>query len=206
MKLNYRNTFEILSAAHAILGSCKEQIIEYEATEMEIIEPEFATRHGPKPELHVTAHFEQCARVLAQEWLSHRPGSAPLAILIPDESERFLATLKTKFKWPPLSKLNFWEPATIYVDSFTHSKGLEFGCVIIIDPSPTRGQEIVERWRRQLRLYVAMTRAKEQLYAVAAPDSFLADAIKNESESFLLINHEAEYSGGVSLSHARREF
>jgi hypothetical protein len=51
-----------------------------------------------------------------------------------------------------------------------------------------------------------MTRAKEQLYAVAAPDSFLADAIKNESESFLLVNHEAEYSGGVSLSNARREF
>jgi hypothetical protein len=145
------------------------------------------------PELHVTASFTNRARTLAQEWLSYRSDSAPLAILVPDESESFLARLRVESKWPPLSKLKFEEIAAfiIYLDDFTHSKGLEFCLRHNIDPSSTTGQEIAEPWRRHLRLYVTMTRAKEQLYAVAAPQSFLAGAMKEHSESLVLVDREA---------------
>ena len=68
---------------------------------------------------------------------------------------------------------------TITIANFDELKGFEFSLVIIVGCSdgllPAPGRCNDERWRDALRLYVAMTRARDSVYLVYSgnPSEFL---------------------------------
>lgn len=192
---NYRNTHEILRAAHAMMLGLRYDDLDDEPSQVQ--EPELSLRHGPLPTLRGFRRIED-----ELVWVAEQ-----IQLLKQDfgYSERDLALLY-RFRHPytdlchrllggtcKLIELTN-EPDTYFGSGLKHStfdsaKGLEFKAVFVLgvtdgvfvpkaDPTlhELELQDYLERERR--RLYVAMTRARDRVYLTYAggqPSRFLAD-------------------------------
>jgi superfamily I DNA/RNA helicase len=65
------------------------------------------------------------------------------------------------------------EPASLTVSSIHRAKGLEFDRVVIVEPETDRQGERTDVSEETRLLYVAMTRARDDLFRAAAPDTAL---------------------------------
>lgn len=172
LKLNYRNTREILDFAYQF---AKEFISEETSDDdhIPVISPESAGTSGPAP---VFRQFEEQDEELdylircVQKWLVDGQSADEIAILVPTNKQAeivsqqlslagianlCMVSKENKLAYNPAQKL-------VSVLSFHSSKGLEFDTVILAGINKI--QFVAKEISDQVRLmYVGMTRAKSQL-------------------------------------------
>ncbi|NMG66796.1 AAA family ATPase [Azoarcus indigens] len=172
LRLNYRNTVEVLSVARAF---AIELLTAREAAEdgVPMVVPESAGRRGPYPELlRCESEWQQWECLAARIHEEQAEGRT-----LDDIAVIYRSTAQGKRIEQALSKAGiaytsgtsgrgrsalYGEEATVKIVSMHSSKGLEFGLVLIpeLDEMPKNGEDEADEARL---LYVAMTRATERL-------------------------------------------
>ncbi len=171
LRLNYRNTLEVLSVARIFAS----ELLSGEAADddgVPLVTPESAGRHGPVPELISTDSADGEARLIAARILDEvNNGHSPSDIGIVYRKEAWAKNLESHLgrrNLPFRSAIGagkealFDGEASVKLVSMHSSKGLEFRSIYIpgIDQMPVSGESEVNEARL---LYVAMTRATERL-------------------------------------------
>lgn len=180
LKLNYRNTREILEFAYKF---AQEFISESESDEdhIPVIAPESAGGTGPAPVFRL---FEQQSEELdyvircVNKWLGAGHAPNEIAIVVSgNKMAEMLAEHLDKAEIPNLcmvgkEKKAAYNPDLPLVSVLTihSSKGLEFETVVLVGVD--RIQFVAEELMDQVKLlYVGMTRAKTQLLITASGDT-----------------------------------
>ena len=168
LRKNYRNSRQILEAAFTLIRAFKD---DSPLTTAEILEPEFAVRDGSRPSLYECETIEGQIELVfylldcfdSAEWGSVCVCSARTETLVRFETmcgERGLQTQRLTGDGEPLGQ-------QIKTSTFENIKGYEFSKVFILDLSdsvlPRRVIPYGERWRDAFHIYVAMTRARDEL-------------------------------------------
>jgi len=180
LRLNYRNTTEILSVAYEF---AKEIIRPEEADEdgIPLVKPETAGRHGPAPQIIRFPSFAREVDHIA-EWLSalHARGTPwnAMAVIYRNRfmGERITEALTARgipTEWLGQSKATRRyapDEASVKVLTMHASKGLEFPVVVLpgLGYLPHAKENPTDEARL---LYVAMTRAMDKLIMTAHSDS-----------------------------------
>lgn len=184
---NYRNSKQILKAATQLANVYGEKA-RGQGVEIELLDPELAERETAKPlaiEVKQGAEID-AAYSLARECLevgSAIPWAICVATAAPDKIsvksilERKPADFPVKVD--VLTGDYTRDCNTMTIGAMADLKGFEFAMVIIVGcgeeelPSPTSCAE--EVWRYALRLYVAMTRGRDQVALIFSgkPSTFL---------------------------------
>lgn len=168
LRRNYRNSRHILAAAFRIID---EFAASAAIPESEILRPEYAYREGQKPTLYECASREQQLECLML-WFdaTHRDvfdatcvcsvRRETLEQVVEACTARGIAT-----SW--LTGGRHYADQGVKVAELEHVKGHEFASVYILDVSdrdlPAKGTPWEERWRDAFQIYVAMTRARDEL-------------------------------------------
>ena len=186
-KKNYRNPRKILEAGVALLHkfdpgkSGSDEIISS-------LDPEFSAREGAKPRI-ISANSLKTETKHVAEYLKliHNSEGHPPACVIPvnSTSPEAIAKLKEEFRANGvevtlISDSPIPVSGGLYICDLEHVKGFEFGTVILMRcssehlPRPDLPEE--EAWRDARRLYVAMTRARDELLITYSgqPSRFLS--------------------------------
>ena len=181
LKLNYRNTAEVL----ALAMQCAQSLLQgdglaHDEDEMQLVQPASAGRHGPLPTLMLARHEHEEAELLAERMLqARRDGVAwqDMAVLCRTRAQMGAIESALQRKQVPLQSMNAvafrrfdWQRASAKLLTLHSAKGLEFGCVFVagLQAMPLAGESLDEALRL---LYVAMTRATQQLVLSAHGDS-----------------------------------
>ena len=186
LKLNYRNTAEVLALA---LHCAKSLLSEHKDStdDLQLVQPSSAGRRGPVP-LLVEAHTEgEEAELIAERIARTHADGRPLrdmAVLARTRSlmpafERALA----KRHLPCLSmatgrlRRDDWNAPSVKLLTLHSSKGLEFPCVFIagLQALPLHGEPMDEELRL---LYVGMTRATHELVFSAHGPSPMVEKVR----------------------------
>ena len=184
---NYRNSRQILEAAHLLAKEYGAEASR-QGEEIEIIDPQLAVRETARPIALNVAEENEVATAwrIAGECLDAK-SALPWSVTISTASPRLIDTESIingcpsdfAYKVAELSGDYTEQRDTVTVANFTDLKGFEFSLVIIVGcgkeelPDPGRCKD--ESWRDALRLYVAITRARDSVYLVYSgePSQFL---------------------------------
>lgn len=178
LKKNYRNTQEVLRAAYALVANYEFA----DADEGEVIrplEPDYASRHGPLPVLVKCRNTDEEAKYVVVTIsslcaMSLTPGQ--ICVIgcnqtVRDAIQHLLS--QTELPFVPLREDVRVDSEKIKISTIESSKGHEFHTVFIaglVDGViPPRGTEEAEVSREAARLYVAMTRARDDLHLSYSP-------------------------------------
>ena len=187
LKLNYRNTLEILSVAR---GFANELLLGRSEDDdgVPLIAPESAGRRGALPELiRVERQEEQLPAIIQRlrDELAAGRHLADMAVIFRNswEGEKLHEALQRAGIASQLAEGNgksslFVVDDTVKLVTMHSSKGLEFPLVIIpgLGSLPKPGKNEAEEARL---LYVAMTRATERLVLIHHEDSIFSQRIRN---------------------------
>ncbi len=187
LKLNYRNTLEILSVAR---GFANELLLERaeEDDGVPLIAPESAGRRGALPELIRVERMEDQLPAIIQRLRDEHAGGrhlSDMAVIFRNgwEGEKLHEALQRAQIPSRLAEGNgksslFVVDDTVKLVTMHSSKGLEFPLVIIpgLGSLPKPGKDEVEEARL---LYVAMTRATERLILIHHEDSIFSQRIRH---------------------------
>lgn len=179
LKKNYRNSFEILNAAYDVVSE-----YEFSDTDEEHrtkpTSPEFASRHGNKPNIIRCDSIDREVEFVAKKILSGLTmGKVEGQICVIAPNSKIRKALKTEFdklriKSSDLKQDVDYESEVVKISTIESAKGHEFSEVYILGvvegliPNLTFGNETV--LRDASRFYVAMTRARDQLFITYSPD------------------------------------
>ena len=183
IKKNYRNSREILKAASA-LANHYGQMASSQGEEIDILDPELAQRSTNPPIVLQTDNQIRKAWELAIECIEGdktAPWTVCIATAAPDKVtvNNILAQQPEIVEADLLSGNCILRPERMVVGTIHDLKGFEFRLVVIIgcdrEVLPAPGVAREEVWRDALRLYVAMTRARDQVYLVyeKSPSEFV---------------------------------
>ena len=187
LKLNYRNTLEILSVAR---GFANELLLGRSDDDdgVPLIAPESAGRRGALPELiRVERQEEQLSAIIQRlrDELAAGRSLSDMAVIFRNgwEGEKLHEALQRAGIASQLAEGNgksslFVVDDTVKLVTMHSSKGLEFPLVIIpgLGSLPKPGKNEAEEARL---LYVAMTRATERLVLIHHEDSIFSQRIRN---------------------------
>jgi AAA domain/UvrD-like helicase C-terminal domain/Nuclease-related domain len=179
LRRNYRNTGPILAAAYPLIRDLDASQADPGELTSELIVPDQALRSGPAPELTCLDSAEAVRRH-ARDWIAARlaRGVAPAEILVLGHSR------------PGMQKLAAWLCAesiaasflpdgradgTVSISTIHSSKGLDAGHVLIVNVHGLDGLGTEEEARRLL--YIAMTRARDELCISSARPSRIMDEV-----------------------------
>ncbi len=182
LRRNYRNTHEILNAAFAMMSGVRYNDLEDLVTET--TQPEYSLRHGPVPALRgFGTPEEEIAWVLDKmAELKTREGYRDDAFAILYRMRKPYLGIITQMVGTRCALAELTNDANTYFgagvkhSTFDSAKGLEFKVVLVVgvtdghfvpydDWSLQEGAELEEHlMRERSRLFVAMTRARDQLY------------------------------------------
>ncbi len=199
LRINYRNTKEILAFASRFLLSSRdlepEDVPDLE-DEHSIIPPESAKRTGPFPKLRLVGHTENVVAEAAEDAANYlQEGADPksVAVLYPssrdqgvDRVQEFTRQMQKRGQDVfLLSDPEYREAREDYIEtdcpvilsSIYSAKGLEFPHVILC--GVWSGRDDAETNRKLA--YVGMTRAMESLTVVSRDDHPLASDLKQAS-------------------------
>ena len=223
IKKNYRNSRQILKAASQLANEYGRRAAA-QGEDVQVLDPELAARETVPPIALKTSVPIRKAWELALECLGSRyteawticlATAAPAAVSVAD----ILAQKPAEVSAKVLSGDCINEKDTMIVGEIHDLKGFEFNVVIILgcDHSsfPGTGVPRDERWRDALRLYVAMTRARDQVYFFYStePSEFLLQ-MKDEmlwQEGEVTVDYDTapaaddNVRGGAGLSSEARE-
>lgn len=186
LKINYRNTLEILSVAQMF---ARELLDERQADEdnVPIVSPESAGRRGAIPTFIRTESQKKEASLIAEQIADARDQGGSLSDIAIIYRSRFqLGDIQDQLKRRGIayrvaeSKESkgelFTGPPAVKLVSMHSSKGLEFHTVFIPNlgalPMPKEPEEVEARL-----LYVAMTRATDRLIMTSSRESSFAQRI-----------------------------
>lgn len=187
LKLNYRNTLEILSVAR---GFANELLLGRDDDEdgIPLVEPQSSGRRGALPELiRVERQEDQLPAIIQRlrDELAAGRAASDIAVIYRNawEGEKLHEALKRAGIASQLAEGNgstslFVVDDTVKLVTMHASKGLEFPLVIIpgLGSLPKPGKNEGEEARL---LYVAMTRATERLVLIHHEDSIFSQRIRN---------------------------
>ncbi|MFA6286974.1 MAG: UvrD-helicase domain-containing protein [Opitutaceae bacterium] len=198
---NYRNSRQILEAAHLLLESyANEATAKHEG--VTVLKPEYAQRDGARPFVCETNDPLRAAWSLAGEWLAS--GYPGFSICIATANPDVISVRKIRETAPPgiaTSRLtgDYQMRADVVVVSDIYNiKGFEFSLIIIVGMGagefPPKGVPAGEIWREALRLYVAMTRGRDEVCLVhtGEPSPFLTAMTAAVSPRPLIFEQPAE--------------
>jgi superfamily I DNA/RNA helicase len=179
LRVNYRNTNEILDCAYSF---AREILTPVDAEEdgVPLVKPEMAGRHGAKPQFVRLGSLKAEAKHIAEQlsWLHQQ--STPwnqMAILykagfIAAEITQALDLMKIPYDWLSDRNAKRFDSLreSVKIMTLHSSKGLEFPIVAIagLGFMPYKEGEVVEDARL---LYVGMTRATEHLLMTGSKNS-----------------------------------
>jgi superfamily I DNA/RNA helicase len=205
LNTNYRNSRQVLEAAYQIIAAFRGKS---PVSDDEILNPEYAYRSGPRPKVvRCKSRPEQYRCIGAMiELMRHdaenticvatahptiiKPPPPPFGAPRPPvvSVDRYLLELCKENRWPVKSLA---EPVrlvdltgNVIAARFEDMKGFEFRSVFLTDLSDkallAKSIPKEEEWRVAFQLYVAMTRAQQELwlFSVGKP-SRLLDPLKN---------------------------
>ena len=199
---NYRNSRQILTAAHQVLTRALESMPKG-AMNLEVLAPEFASFSSPKPLLLKALSFvEELERGLGflRACAEDGPQNQRFCLAICGFSQAAVEQLGAELKLPILAVNTDVSSSRIFLSDLEQTKGFEFDSVVVINcslgvlPHPNLPAE--ESFRDLCRLYVAMTRAKTQL--VVSYSSTVSPFVDAARESFLEAAF-AEHAERVSI-------
>lgn len=192
---NYRNTQEILSAAWSVVQLVQVEEEKEEEVTFPVVEPSAALRNGERPILHLmTSRAQEIEAVVAQIQKLHASGYEPkdIAVLYRYQTQadaHLLERLRQQLDNLGLgcywvkeenkgSYSNYREGVRLV--TALSSLGLEFKAVLIpwvqqFGDHHSTEPETAALARRQL--YVAMTRAQEQLYLFGSGNAIILDEL-----------------------------
>ncbi len=187
LKLNYRNTLEILAVAR---GFANELLLERPGDDdsVPLVAPESAGRRGALPELIRVERMEDQLPAIISRLRDEQAGGRPwsdMAVIFRNtwEGEKLHEALQRVGIPSRLAEGNgksalFVVDDTVKLITMHSSKGLEFPLVIIpgLGSLPKPGKNEAEEARL---LYVAMTRATERLVLIHHEDSIFSQRIRN---------------------------
>jgi|GEM_PF-1070204 len=172
LRKNYRNSRQILRAA-ATVANHFGAIAKSQGEEIEVLDPELAQRETSPPVLIKTdREIEKAWEIVlecieadvSERWTICVVTVAPTKLRIED----ILAARPADLPARALSGDCILNPNEVVVGSITDLKGFEFRLVILLgcsaDLFPDGGVPSGEIWRDALRLYVAMTRGRDQVF------------------------------------------
>lgn len=168
---NYRNSRQILEAAHAVLTKGLEALPQGSANVVEALPPEFANFSTTRPMLmHEASIAQELAN--AATWLRESAeqdlsGNQRACIAICGYARTAVAEIARQLRLPALSEGADLASAPVFVSDLEHTKGFEFDTMVIVNCAlgaiPHPALPAGESYRDLCRLYVAMTRAKKHL-------------------------------------------
>ncbi|MFN7917868.1 MAG: UvrD-helicase domain-containing protein [Vicinamibacterales bacterium] len=176
LRKNYRNTKEILEAGLALLSAYGRTDLLSES-EARGLSPELSVRSGPKPLVVAAASDAEERQFIVSfvaQQLELKP-DAPICIVVSglrDDSPKLLVRERERLasmglETRLLSGEGVLLTGGVYLAAMETIKGFEFSVVVIarcsraIIPDPETPTE--ERWREARRLYVAMTRGRDEV-------------------------------------------
>lgn len=207
---NYRNTKEILTVAWNLVQPSSSSEPSVEDVTFPIVEPSAALRHGSKPALHLTTSKTQAIAAVVQQVrqlseAGYAPGEMAILYRYKDRDDDFLFR-KLMRQLDELGLGTYWvtenddtkknydvrTPGVRLITALS-SLGLEFKVVLIlwVEQFADCYSPDVERAaiaRRQL--YVAMTRAQDELHLFASGQAFILDELQ-QGEGFEIMSYQA---------------
>ncbi|NWG75486.1 MAG: AAA family ATPase [Rubrivivax sp.] len=181
---NYRNSRQILTAAHAVLTRALEAMPKG-AIDIEVLEPEFANFSSPKPLLLSAGSLREeieYALNFLDDHAQSRPSNQRHCLVFCGYGQAALEVIGQQLRVPVLAADTDLGNGRLFVSDLEQTKGFEFDAVVVVNcsaavmPHPDLPPE--ESFRDLCRLYVAMTRAKTQLVLSysGTPSPFVAAA------------------------------
>ncbi|RYD84950.1 MAG: hypothetical protein EOP84_04010, partial [Verrucomicrobiaceae bacterium] len=183
IKKNYRNSRQILRAASQ-LANFYGSIAGTQGEEIEVLDPELAQRETNPPialktndqvvkawEIALECTTDQKAEPWTVCIVTATPSKLPVA--------EILRVCPQELAARPLTGDCILHPNQVVVGTLADLKGFEFRLVLIVGCDagafPDRGTPRDEVWRDALRLYVAMTRGRDQVFLLHSeePSSFI---------------------------------
>ena len=180
---NYRNSRQILLAAHTLVKYYGEMATRQDQS-IEVLDPELAIRETAAPIALKVKNPIDAAWDTAQEWVRDG-GCQPWSVCVVTANEFEISPSKILEERPAnlhadrLSGDHILNRHCMVVGTLSEVKGFEFSLIVIVGceagilPDPGIPRE--ERWRDALRLYVAMTRGRDQVVMTYrdSPSEFL---------------------------------
>lgn len=179
LKRNYRNTKQILSAAYGMVHELDAAEADPADLVSSLVVPEQALREGPALELKRLESAEGI-RQHAKDWIGTRiaRGISPTDILVlghnrlgMEKIADWLVEQKVPASFLPVRRDN----GTVGVSTIHSSKGLDAGHVLILNVHQLDGLDTREETCRLL--YIAMTRARDELCISFARPSWIVDEV-----------------------------
>ncbi|SIT31705.1 3'-5' exonuclease [Achromobacter sp. MFA1 R4] len=180
---NYRNSRQILTAAHAVLTRSFEKI-PAGTVDLEIIRPEYANFSSAKPLLLKAESLEEEMRMALSYVESFLLGEVKrkACVVICGYSQVAVELLGRALSLPVLCGVTQIDASDLFLSDLEQTKGFEFDLVVVVNcgdaviPHPELPEN--ESFRELCRLYVALTRAKTELIVSShtAPSRFITVA------------------------------
>ena len=168
LEQNYRNSRQILFAAHTVLTRSFEQIPEG-TTDIEIIRPEFANFSSSNPLLLEGKSIRDevsMALAFANEYIEEYQ-TKKTCLAFCGYSQASMEIIGRELNLPVLCGATVLSEGSIFLSDLEQTKGFEFDLMIVINcsarviPHPELPEQ--ESFRELCKLYVALTRAKTDL-------------------------------------------
>jgi superfamily I DNA/RNA helicase len=184
LKKNYRNTREVLEAAYGLIKEYEFADVDEENVQRPI-PPDLSSRHGERPFIVKCLNFQnesefvvQRVRELIEEQRLRDEATGleqgteiPICVIGFTRADRERMDSSLKAARIPTTELRedvAWDSNAVKMSTLESAKGYEFYAVFIVGVKDgTMPNFLVEKddWKREAsRLYVAMTRARDQLY------------------------------------------
>lgn len=164
---NYRNSREILELANQILiENLTDEM--FSSDDFEILDPEFASFSDANPLLLKAENLSVEISSAINYLKNNIKENQKACICIAGFSQHEIEIFATEVEIPVLSGHVDIDKASLFLSDLEQTKGFEFDYVCILNCSadiiPDRYLPLEEHFRELSRLYVAMTRAKLELF------------------------------------------
>lgn len=181
IRKNYRNSRQILAAGDALIHAYPP--VSSMEDDLAILDPELSSRDSAMPIAMRAADQVLEAWCQAREWLASGHVSFSVCIASANLKEFPISTILDRcpsdLKASELSGDYTLNSQEIVVSDITSIKGFEFSMIIVLGMDegmmPPKGRPEAERWRDALRLYVAITRGRDEVRFIytSTPSPFL---------------------------------
>lgn len=193
LKLNYRNTAEVLALAMQCAANLVAERPESEDA-IQTVQPATAGRRGPLPVLIEAANPAEEAELIAErvaKAASEGKSLNDIAVLFRTRIRMEGVTRALQRRGIAIQAMQAqgatrfdWSKPSVKLITLHSAKGLEFPLVVIagLDSMPWKDESLEEEIRL---LYVGMTRSTHELVLTAAGDSSIVQRVKNSLEIVL---------------------
>jgi superfamily I DNA/RNA helicase len=192
VRRNYRNTQQILRAAHAIVSErdIKEEI--RKDPDLTVADPELSVHAGARPVVIPCPDDSLQTRLIAGLVQDRRVANPPPSLAIVSESPDVLRLVESELECSSVPVERMWsiddidrrgaradsdvEASAVWLGDFDAIRGLEFDTLIVANLSDVSlPRPYVDAWRNAVRLYSTLTRARDELIVtvVGTPSSYL---------------------------------